>query len=219
MEPKPLFLSFFFTLFAFANLFSQYASEDWEARDTWMDVSKLFEMANIEEGMHVADLGCHEGYLTFHLSKKVAHKGKVYAVDVEAYRLDDLKEHLEASNVNNVEVILGDYDNPKLPTATLDAVIVMDTYHEISEYMKVLAHIKQALKPNGRLLILEKLKTPKRGKSREEQVRGHTLSSKYVKEELEDAGFTIAKEVDDFGDWLENKEKQMWILVAIKKSE
>ena len=176
MEPKPLFLAFFFTVFASTNFFAQYSSEDWEERDTWMNVAKIFEMAQISEGMHVADVGCHEGYLTFHLSRKVASKGKVYAVDVEEYRLDDLKEHLEDRKVNNVEVILGDYDNPKLPKGRLDAVIVMDTYHEIDEYMKVLAHIKKSLKPGGRLLILEKLKEQKRGKSREEQASGHTLA-------------------------------------------
>ena len=176
-------------------------------------------MAQISEGMHVADVGCHEGYLTFHLSKKVASEGKVYAVDVEEYRLDDLKEHLEDRKVNNVEVIHGDYDNPKLPKGRLDAVIVMDTYHEIDEYMKVLAHIKKSLKPGGRLLILEKLKEQKRGKSREEQASGHTLASKYVKEELQEAGFSITKEINDFGAWQENEEKQMWILVALNKSE
>jgi len=219
MEPKPLFLAFFFTVFASINLFAQYSSEDWEERDTWMNVAKIFEMAQISEGMHVADVGCHEGYLTFHLSKKVASEGKVYAVDVEEYRLDDLKEHLEDRKVNNVEVIHGDYDNPKLPKGRLDAVIVMDTYHEIDEYMKVLAHIKKSLKPGGRLLILEKLKEQKRGKSREEQASGHTLASKYVKEELQEAGFSITKEINDFGAWQENEEKQMWILVALNKSE
>ena len=101
--------------------------------------------------------------------------------------------------MNNVEVILGDYDNPKLPKGRLDVVIVMDTYHEIDEYMNVLAHIKKSLKPDGRLLILEKLKEQKRGKSREEQARGHTLSPKYVKEELQEAGFSITKEINDFG--------------------
>ncbi len=214
MEVKLLFQSLIFTFFSCTNLLAQYSSEDWEERDTWMNVAKIFEMAQIQEGMYVADVGCHEGYLTFHLSKKVASEGKVYAVDVEEYRLDDLKEQLEEREVNNVEVILGDYDNPKLPKGVLDAVFVMDTYHEIEAYMKVLAHIKEALKPNGRLLILEKLKEQKRGKSREEQARGHTLSSKYVKEELEDAGFTITQKDQDFGAWQENEEKQMWILVA-----
>ncbi len=219
MDLKPLFLSLFFAVLASINGVAQYSSEDWEERDAWMNVAEIYEMAQIEEGMHVADVGCHEGYLTIHLSRKVAHGGKVYAVDVEDYRLDDLKEHLKERKLNNVEVILGDYDNPKLPTGRLDAVIVMDTYHEIEEYMKVLAHIKTALKPNGRLLILEKLKIEKRGMSRAEQARGHTLSSKYVEEELQEAGFTIEKEVKDFGDWQENDEKQMWILVATKKDE
>lgn len=219
MVLKTLFLSLLFILFTNANLISQYDSEDWAERDTWMEVGKIFEMAEIEEGMRVADVGCHEGYLTFHLSRKVAATGKVYAVDVEAYRLDNLREHLEARKVNNVEVILSDYDDPKLPSGTLDAVIVMDTYHEIAEYMKVLEHIKHALKPHGRLLLLEKLKTHKKGKPREEQVNAHTISSKYVKEELEDAGFTISKEVKDFGYWQEDEEKQMWILVALKKHD
>ncbi len=214
MQLKLPFQTLLFILFSCANQYAQYSSEDWEERDTWMNVEEIFEMAQVKEGMHVADVGCHEGYLTLHLSKKVADQGKVYAVDVEQYRLDDLKEHLEERKVNNVEVILGDYNNPKLPSGTLDVIFVIDTYHEIDEYMKVLGHIKKALKPEGRLLMLEKLKTQKKGKSREEQARGHTLASKFVKEELKDAGFTIIKQIDDFGDWQENNEKQMWILVA-----
>lgn len=214
MESKLLPGFFFLTLLLCTPLVAQYSADDWEERDSWMDVSKIFEMAQIDKGMQVADVGCHEGYLTVHLSKKVAAEGQVYAVDVEDYRLDALKEHLTDLDIRNVEVILGDYDDPKLPSSKLDAVILMDTYHEIDEYLKVLGHIKQALKPNGRLLVLEKLKTHKKGKSREEQARAHTLSAAYVKEELQQVGFEIIKEVKDFGNWQENKEKRMWILVA-----
>lgn len=206
-------LTFLFFI-CFTTVFAQYSEDDWEERDTWMNVSKIFELAEIEEGHQVADVGCHEGYLSFHLSKRVGNNGKVFAVDVEEYRLDNLKEYMKEREVSNIEVILGDYDNPKLPVRGLDAVVVMDTYHEMDDYMEILSHIRKALKPNGRILILEKLKEHKRGKSREEQARGHTLSSKYVKEELKEAGFTITKEVKDFGDWQENEEKQMWIVVA-----
>jgi len=193
---------------------AQYSKEDWKERDTWMNVAKIFELAEIEKGGQVADVGCHEGYLSFHLSKRVGETGKVFAVDVEEYRLDNLKEYIQERKVDNIEVVLGDYNNPKLPTGSLDVVIVMDTYHEIDDYMEVLGHIKKALKPNGRILILEKLKEDKRGKSREEQARGHTLASKFVKKELKEAGFTVTKEIKDFGDWQENREKQMWIVVA-----
>lgn len=211
-----LFLTSVFLLII-SGAFSQYSEDDWQERDTWMNVSTLFELAAIEKGAIVADVGCHEGYLSFHLSKQVGEYGKVYAVDVEEYRLDQLKIHMQKRKASNIEVILGDYDNPQLPEKLLDVVIMMDTYHEIEYYMKMLSHIKKSLKPNGRILILEKLKEAKRAKSREEQTDAHTLSAKYVKQELKDAGFSITEEVKDFGAWQENEEKQMWILVAVPK--
>ncbi|WP_425237034.1 class I SAM-dependent methyltransferase [Ulvibacterium sp.] len=203
-----------FTL-CLAQVFGQYTPDEWDERNTWMDVQTIFELAGIEEGNQVADVGCHEGYLTFHLSKKVGKTGSVYAVDILSYRLENLREHLKQEKIKNVTVIHGEEDDPKLPENRLDAVIIMDTYHEMKDYAKVLFHVKRALKPSGRILILEKLKTHKKGKSREEQTKAHTLSPKYVKKELEEAGFSIRKEITDFGDWKEDKDKPMWILVGV----
>ncbi|NHF59906.1 methyltransferase domain-containing protein [Flavobacteriaceae bacterium TP-CH-4] len=205
----------FFSLVGFTCK-AQYTSEDWNDRDTWMQVPRLMALAEVGENNKVADLGCHEGYFTFHLSEKVGDKGKVYAVDVSLYRLDDLKEHLKERAVTNVDVILGDPDDPKLPISSLDVVMLIDTYHEIRDYTTVLEKIKKALKPGGRLLILEKLKAHKKGKGREEQALAHTLSPKYVKQELGDAGFLVGKEVTDFGTWNHEDEKQMWVVVATK---
>lgn len=206
-----------FTL-GLAQTFAQYTREDWDERDQWMDVQAIFELAGIEKGHQVADVGCHEGYLTFHLSRKVGETGKVYAVDIQSYRLENLKEHLKQEKVNNVTVILGEEDNPKLPDNRLDAVIIMDTYHEMENHTEVLFHVKRALRPSGRILILEKLKTHQIGKSRKEQTKAHTLSPKYVRKELEEAGFSILREVNDFGDWKEEKDKPMWILVGVSGS-
>lgn len=198
------------------NGFSQYAEYEWEDRDKWMDVSVLFELADIEKDAKVADIGCHEGYLSIHLSKRVGERGTVYAVDVRADRLESLKDNLKDRDITNVEVIHGDYDDPKLPGGSLDAVVVMDTYHEIDDYMKVLGHIYSALKPGGRILMLEKLKNHAKGKSRDQQANSHTLSLKYVKKELQEAGFEITKTVADFGKWEREDDKTMWILVATK---
>lgn len=208
----------FVCFFAFTG-FSQYAEYEWEDRDKWMDVSKIFDLAGIEEGNKVADIGCHEGFLSVRLSKRVGESGGVYAVDVREDRLDDLRDNLEDRNIKNVEVILGDYDNPKLPIETLDAIIVMDTYHEIEDYMEVLGHIHSALKPDGRLLLLEKLKDHAKGKSRESQADSHTLTAKYVKKELQQAGFEITKSISDFGKWEREESKTMWILVARKSTK
>lgn len=205
------------TAFLFLGIFNsvaQYTEEDWNDRDTWMKVSQLFELAGLEAGNQVADIGCHEGYLSFHLSDAVGKEGKVYAVDVQEYRLDNLKDYIKERNTNNIKVILGDYDDPKLPEASLDIVFLIDTYHEMDDYMEILSHVKKALKPDGKLLILEKLKDPHKGKTREAQASAHTLAPKYVRKELEEAGFKISKEVADFGIWNHEPEKHMWILVA-----
>ena len=198
------------------NMDAQFAAYEWEERDSWMDVSHVFDLAEIKEGSMVADIGCHEGYLTVHLSKRIGERGMVYAVDVREDRLDNLRENLEERNLKNVKPILGDYDNPKLPKELLDAVIVMDTYHEIEDYMKVLSHIEKALKPGGRILVLEKLKEHSKNKSRDDQMDSHTLSAKYVKKELEEIGFNITEYVPDFGKWENEQDKTMWILVAKK---
>jgi ubiquinone/menaquinone biosynthesis C-methylase UbiE len=216
MVPNRFLFYTFFLLFTTVG-FSQYAEYEWEERDDWMDVSKIFELANIGTGSLVADIGCHEGYLTVRLSKRVGESGGVYAVDVRDDRLETLRENLEDRNIKNVEVVLGDYDDPKLPMATLDAIFIMDAYHEIADYMKVLDHIHTALKPGGRILVLEKLKDRVKDKSREDQIDSHTLSSKYVKEELQEAGFLITKTIMDFGRWEREENKTMWILVAKKQ--
>ncbi len=196
--------------------FSQYTESDWEERDAWMKVTNLLDLVQLKAGQKVADIGCHEGYLSVHLSKRVGAKGQVFAVDVRNDRLEKLKENLKERKIKNVEVVLGDYDNPKLPDATLDVVIILDTYHEISDYETVLRHVNKALKPGGQILILEKLKDRAKGKSREAHVSAHSMAPKYVKKELKKAGFTITQEVPDFGDWKRETDKQMWILVAEK---
>ena len=208
-------LNLFILLIPFIG-FSQYSEYDWEERDTWMDVNYIFQKAGIEKGSFVADIGCHEGYLSMHLAKKVGSKGQVYAVDVRADRLESLREHLKDREIDNVNVVLGDYDDPKLPKETLDVVVIMDTYHEMTDYMTILEHVKQSLKPNGRIVIIEKLKKRIRGKSRTTQTNAHSLGMKYVEGELIKTGFNIIHENNNIGNWENDEEKVIWILVAQK---
>ena len=205
-----------FTLLITALSQAQYRESDWAYRDEWMDVERIFKLAGVTAGDTVADLGCHEGYLSIRLARAVGESGKVYAVDVRKDRLETLESNAADREISNIQTILGDYDDPHLPKGQLDVVIVMDTYHEIKSYMTVLEHLKNALKPGGRILVLEKLKEHARGKSREEQVISHTLSSKYVKRELKASGFTIITEIRDMGYWEEETDKKIWMLLARK---
>lgn len=197
-------------------VFSQYSENDWKERDSWMNVADIFEVANIQYGSYVADIGCHEGYLSVHLAHKVGKGGRVYAVDVRKDRLDELKLNLENRALFNVEVIHGDYDNPKLPENKLDVVVIMDTYHEMTNYMSILSYAKKALKPGGRIVILEKLKSRINGKSRDEQTNAHSLGMRYVKQELKEAGFRLKYENDNLGNWENDPDKIIWMVMATK---
>ena len=206
-----------FVLFLLPSLaIAQYAEYDWEERDTWMDPTEIFEKSNITKNSYVADIGCHEGYLSIHLAKKVGKGGRVFAVDVRQDRLDELKNNYEDRALYNIEPILGDYDNPKLPEGKLDVVVIMDTYHEMNDYMTILKHVKAALKPGGRIVIIEKLKSRIRGKSRSAQMDAHSLGPKYVNRELKKAGFRHVYQNNDMGDWENDSDKVIWMTVAVK---
>ncbi len=203
-------------LTAVFGLHSQYTEQDWLERDDWMKTSVLLEMSGVQEGDKVADIGCHEGYLSIHLAKKVLGRGKVYAVDVRSDRLETLQSNAKKRKLTNIETVLGDYDNPKLPKNQLDVVFIMDTYHEMDSHEQILQHVKNALKPGGKVMLMEKLKKRVKNKSREEQVSAHSLGANYVRKELVQAGFTIISEIKNHGKWEREEDKQMWVLLAQK---
>jgi ubiquinone/menaquinone biosynthesis C-methylase UbiE len=197
------------------QLYSQYNAGDWQERDEWMDVDRIFELAGVSEGQNVADIGCHEGYLSIHLARAVGVRGKVFAVDLREDRLEKLNNNASERNIYNITTIHGESDDPKLPEGLLDLVVIMDTYHEMKEYFTILDHVKRSLKPNGRIVILEKLKSHSKNKNRKEQASAHTLAPKFVRQELQKAGFKIIEQLNNIGNWENDSSKKIWILVGV----
>lgn len=193
-----------------------YRESAWEERDKWQRPTELIDRLEIKEGSQVADIGCHEGYMTIKLAKAVAEKGKVYAVDVVQSKLDLLKKHLEDRKINNVNLIKGDYDDPKLPPEALDAVIILDTYHEMDDHDEILQHIKKALKKGGRLVLCEPIAEIRRNLLRTEQEQKHELGINFALEDLKKAGFEITYKKDPFVDRDKIKGDMMWVIVAEK---
>jgi ubiquinone/menaquinone biosynthesis C-methylase UbiE len=194
-----------------------YTESAWTERDKWQKAEELIRQLNLKPGSKVADVGCHEGYMTIKLSAMVGRTGRVYAVDVEQSKLDKLQAILTKRSITNVETVKGDYNNPRLPLNSLNAVIILDTYHEMDDHDEILQHIKLALKPEGRLVLCEAIADERRGASREDQERKHELSMSYVLEDLKRIGFTILKEQDPFVDRSKEKGDKMWLIVAVKK--
>jgi len=215
-RPLKKYLLLLATLFITQLMLSQYSEYEWVERDTWMNVKDIFTQAGIDDGSFVADIGCHEGYLSVHLAKAVGYEGMVFAVDVRLDRLEILKSNLKDRKLTNVNVIHGDYDDPKLPKNKLDVVIIMDTYHEMTDYMAILKHVHTSLKSEGKIVIIEKLKTRIKGESRTAQIDAHSLGPTYVKNELIAAGFKIVHQNNDMGDWENDTNKVIWMLIAEK---
>lgn len=203
-------------------LFSQdpwknvYTESAWAERDTWQKPADILKQLNIRAGSKVADIGCHEGYMTMKLSKVVGEKGKVFAVDVEQAKLDKLKNHLTAGKINNVNLVKGDYDDPKLPLLSLDAVIILDTYHEMDDHNEILQHVKAALKFGGRIVICEPIADERKSKSRSDQENRHELGMNFALDDLVKAGFHIIFKKENFVDRTKVKGDNMWIIVAQK---
>lgn len=192
-----------------------YKESAWADRDRWQKADELIRQLNLKPESHVADVGCHEGYMTLKLAT-VVKTGKVFAVDVEQPKLDRLQAILTKRSVQNVTTIKGDYDNPKLPENSLDAVIILDTYHEMDDHDQILQHIKLALKPGGRLVLCEAIAESRKDATRQEQERKHELAMNFAVTDLKKAGFTILKQQDPFVDRTAEKGDKMWLVVALK---
>jgi ubiquinone/menaquinone biosynthesis C-methylase UbiE len=193
-----------------------YSEKAWTERDKWQKSEVLIKLLKIKGGSHVADIGCHEGYMTFKLAQTVKEQGKVYAVDVEPSKLDLLKIHLQRENLKHVTIIKGEYDNPKLPLNQLNAVIILDTYHEMDDHDQILQHVKASLKVNGRLLLCEPIAEERKKLQRSEQEKKHELGMMYALEDLKKAGFKIIYQKDPFIDRTNEKGDKMWVIVAEK---
>lgn len=194
-----------------------YSERAWTDRDRWQKADELIQNLNLKSGSQVADIGCHEGYMTVKLANKVGQSGKVFAVDVEQSKLDKLQAILTKREIKNVQPIKGDYDNPKLPLNSLDGVIILDTYHEMDDHDEILQHVKASLKAGGRLILCEAIADERRDLSRKDQERKHELGMNFVLEDLKKAGFTIIKQQDIFVDRTKEKGDKMWLIVAVKK--
>lgn len=194
-----------------------YRESAWKERDSWQRPEDLIALLKIGNGSQVADVGCHEGYMTVKLAAKVGETGKVYAVDVDQSKLTLMQNHLDHRSIRNVNVIKGDYDDPKLPADKLDAVVILDTYHEMDDHDKILQKIKIALKKGGRLLLCEPIAGDRRKLTRPEQEQKHELGINFALDDLTKAGYTILYQKDPYVDRTKVKGDEMWIIVAVKK--
>ena len=144
---------------------------------------------HLQPGMMVADVGAGTGYMSLRMARRVAPGGVVYAEDIQPEMLRRLRRNAADAHLANVETVLGTEDDPKLPSGRIDLILLVDVYHEFSHPQEMLRNMRQALKPDGRLVLVEYRKEDPSIPIRPE----HKMSVKEVKLELEAEGFHLAQ--------------------------
>jgi predicted methyltransferase len=180
-------------------------------RDTWQRPAEVFDALSLKPGDRVADLGCGHGYFTFRLAARVGALGKVFAVDIDKKALDDVTRRKTNEKLEQVQPILGESKDPHLPEG-LDSVLIVDAYHEFRDYDLTMQAVFRAMKPGGRLVIIDG-EGPK-GRPRTEYHRLHRIPPELVREEVARNGFSFKETRPGFYD--AEYGKKMYFLVFEK---
>lgn len=166
-------------------------------RDEWQRVPEILAALAVDDGQRVADIAAGQGYLTKPLARHVGRSGRVYAVEIGDESLRALRELVARDSLSNVEVVAGTPTDPHLPE-NIDGAVILNSYHEMTDYAAMLEAIRRTLKPGGRLVLVDNMFLPGQGPSREEQARRHALNPAFVDAELRAAGFEIVDRQDGF---------------------
>ena len=132
---------------------ARYSNED--ARDSVGEAETVMKLADIREGMYVADIGAGEGYYTVRLAPLVGKKGRVLAQDIVPETRNALARRVHRENIENVAVKLGKPNDPQLPDGSFDRILMIHMYHEIERPSEFLWHVRAALKNDGSVVVVD----------------------------------------------------------------
>lgn len=124
-------------------------------RDDRREAATVMDLADIQPGMTVADIGAGQGYYTTRLAERVGPNGRVLAQDIDRDVLDSLGQRVERERLDNVSIKLGEVDDPKLPVASFDRIFLVHMYHEVTEPYAFLWRLNPALKDDGQVIVVD----------------------------------------------------------------
>ncbi len=157
-----------------------------EGRAESLQINRVMDILKIKEGKSVADIGAGSGWFTTKAAAKVGERGKVFAVEINQEYINYINDRAKKENLANIQTILGTEDDPKLPADSIDAALILKTYHEIGQPVKVMQKLRTSLKKDALLGIIDKNGTGD----------DHGIDKKVVIDELKRAGFTLKDEYD-----------------------
>jgi ubiquinone/menaquinone biosynthesis C-methylase UbiE len=131
------------------------AAQEDPARDRWQKPDQVVQALALRPGQTVCDIGSGPGYFTLRLAGAVGPQGRVFAVDVDPRIVGALRDRVEAQHLRNITPVLGLGDDPLLPPATCDLILIVDTYHHFPDRPAYLRKLASILKPAGRVANID----------------------------------------------------------------
>lgn len=128
---------------------------DEDSRDDAGEANRVFRLLGVKPGLAVADIGAGSGYYTSRLAPAVGQTGMVYANDIIPDYLARLRRRMAAEGHGNISFVLGDSGNANLPAQSIDIALMVHMYHEVADPFGLLWHLHAALKPGGRVAIID----------------------------------------------------------------
>ncbi len=148
---------------------------------------------NLKNGDVVAEIGAGTGFYARRLARAVGPSGKVWANDIQPGMLEKMKELAAAGKITNIVPVLGTETDPNLPAGQMDWILLVDVYHEFQKPEEMLAKIRRALKPNGRVALVE---YRQEGDTASHISAAHRMSVEQVLAEWQPAGFTLIETLE-----------------------
>ncbi|MFT5303766.1 MAG: outer membrane protein assembly factor BamB [Mariniblastus sp.] len=163
-----------------------------ESREVYSSRQAIVDACGIKSGQTVADVGAGTGLFSRLFAKRVGQDGQVFAVDIAPRFIEHIDTESAKSSIQNIKTVLCDDDSVNLPANSADVVFICDTYHHFEYPNSTLTSIHQALKPEGRLIVIDFERI--QGKTREWLINHVRAGKEVFRAEIQDAGFTLVNE-------------------------
>ena len=155
-------------------------------RDERLQINRVMDLLGISKGKSVADIGAGSGWFTIRAAKRVGAKDTVYAVDINPEAVRYIDDRMAKEHIANVKTVLSKPDDPQLPKDSVDAVLLLKTYHEVSNPIELLRNLRPALRNGARVGIID----------RNGNGEDHGVESDVVIREAKEAGYRLLKKYD-----------------------
>ncbi len=155
-------------------------------RDERLQIQRVMDLLGIRAGSSVADIGAGSGWFSMRAAARVGASGIVYAQDINPDAVQYIKDRIYKQKITNVKAVLGSPDDPKLPSDSIDAVLLLKVYHEVAHPLLLMANLKPSLRSGAKVGIID----------RNGNGRDHGLNSDVIKREMAEAGFRLLSSYD-----------------------